>query len=44
MQFHWMVEYMLLPKDQRKDCLEAIIEPKSKPSIERVQSRLRMIA
>lgn len=44
MQFHWMVEYMLLPKDQRKDCLEAIIEPKSKPSIESVQSRLRMIA
>lgn len=42
MLFFWVVEFLQLPKEIRKDYLEGIIEPKAKPTIEGVKERIRV--
>lgn len=41
--FHWIVEYLLLPKDIKKNYIENIIEPDLAPSEESVRNRMKLI-
>lgn len=41
--WHWMVEFVMMPKEIKRDYLEGVIEPKNKPTIDSVQSRLKLV-
>ena len=41
--FHWMVEYLLIPKDVRKNYIEDIIEPELLPTEESIRNRMKLI-
>ena len=43
MVFHWVVEYLCVPAGVTKDELEAIIEPKQKPTLQSVEAKIKRI-
>lgn len=40
---HWMVEYLLMPKEIKKNYIESIIEPQSIPTEEQIRNRMKLI-
>lgn len=41
--FSWIVEYVLMPKEIKKNYIENIIEPDSPPTEEAIRNRMKLI-
>lgn len=41
---HWIVEFLLLPKEIKRNQIEQVLEPQHPPSEEGIRNRMRLLA